>query len=124
MRGAETEARLLNYIRCHRRRTGLSQRELGEVLGYLDEDAIARHEQFLVTPPLEIAIGYQRIFGVPVSELFAGLSDEMAERIETRLLQLELRLGQRSVKDRNALATARKLAWLAARRDADLEATP
>lgn len=124
MRSAELEAQFPNYIRAHRRRTGLSQRELAQVLGYPNEYSIARHEQFLVMPPLEIAIGYERIFNVPVSELFAGLSEEMTGRIEAGLARLEEGLGQRSAMDRNALATARKLAWLAERRDGEVEMTP
>jgi len=103
----------VNYLRIHRRRIGFSQRELSDVLGYLDADTIARHERFLVTPPLEVAIAYEQIFRVPVSELFPGLSDEVAERIGSGLARLEERLGQRSANDRDASTTTRKLTWLA-----------
>jgi DNA-binding XRE family transcriptional regulator len=124
MKSAETKTRFVNYIRIHRRRIGLTQAELSEVLGYLDRDTIARHEQFAVLPPLEVAIGYERIFRVPVAELFAGLGDVMAARIESGLAQLEERLGQRSAKDSNALTTARKLTWLAGWKQAKLEEMP
>jgi len=121
MRDAETKGRFVNYLCIYRRRIGFSQRELSDVLGYLDVDTIARHERFLVTPPLEVAIGYEQIFRVPVSELFPGLSEDVAERIGIGLARLEERLGQRSTNDRDALTTARKLTWLAGWRQMELK---
>ena len=114
MRNPEPKRRLPNYIRVHRRRTGLSQRELSEVLGFREE-SVARHEQFDAAPDLLIALGYEIIFRVPMSELFAGLRDEVAVEVETRLTALEQRLGQRSARDRDANATARKLLWFSER---------
>jgi DNA-binding XRE family transcriptional regulator len=116
MNNPESEKRLPNYIRIHRRRVGLSQREMSEILGFRIE-SVARHEQFHATPDLQIAIGYELIFRIPVSELFAGLRDEVATDIEAKLRQLEEQLGQRSARDRDANVTARKLAWLSKRRD-------
>ena len=117
----ETDQRLSNYVRVHRRKVGLSQRELGLVLGYQDEFPISKHERFHAVPPLIIALGYEIVFRVPVSEIFAGLKDRVEEDIEDRLAQLELSLGRQSARDRQAAAIARKLEWLCARRDSDYE---
>ena len=116
MTNEKTSRRLSNYLRRHRRRSSLSQRELGHVLGYGNEGCISRHESFRILPSLEIAIGYEVVFRVPVSELFAGLRDEVTEDVEARLAQLEQTLGQRSFKDGNGEATARKLMWLCERK--------
>lgn len=86
------------------------------MLGYGNEGCISRHESFRILPSLEIAIGYEVVFRVPVSELFAGLRDEVTEDVEARLAQLEQTLGQRSFKDGNGEATARKLMWLCERK--------
>lgn len=115
------DRRLLNYLRTHRRKIGLTQRELGRALGYGDEGAISKHEKFYSTPPLEVAIGYEIVFRIPLSELFAGLRDEIGQEVEGRLAELEEHLGRHSVRDRNALAVARKLMWLAERRSAEYE---
>jgi len=72
-------------------------------------------------PDLQIAIGYELIFRIPVSELFAGLRDDVATDVEAHLLQLEEELGKRSARDQDANATARKLAWLSKRRDVHYE---
>jgi DNA-binding XRE family transcriptional regulator len=116
--------RFANDIRIHRRRTGLSQRDVGEVLGYFSEGPVARHEDGRRLPSLDIAIGYELIFHVPVSEIFAGLRDELDGTVDTRLAQLEERLGQYSAKDRNAMAVARKLTWLSERKTRNIEPVP
>jgi DNA-binding XRE family transcriptional regulator len=117
----EKDHRPPNYIRVHRRRAGLSQHELGSVIGYRDAEGVARHEKSLIAPSLELAISYELIFRVPVSEIFAGLRDQVAAEVELRLERLEQQLGERSAQDRNALVTARKLVWLTARRSDDYE---
>ena len=111
----------MNDIRIHRRRTGLSQRDIGEVLGYLSEGPAARHEDGRRVPTLKVAIGYELIFRVPVSEIFPDLRDEVGGSVEKRLAQLEERLGQYSAKDRNAMAIARKLTWLYERKTQNVE---
>jgi DNA-binding XRE family transcriptional regulator len=112
----DSDRHLPNYIRVHRRRAGLNQQELGGLLGFRVE-SVARHEQFRTIPALQVAIGYEIIFHIPVSELFAGLRDEMVTDVEAKLALLEERLGQRSAQDRNASETARKLLWLAERKN-------
>jgi DNA-binding XRE family transcriptional regulator len=124
MKDLETHARLPNYIRIHRRRTGLSQREISQILGYSDEDSVRRHERLHITPSLQIAIKYELLFRIPVSEIFAGLRDEVALELEKKVMELEEMLGHQSTKDRNALATARKLTWLSERRDTEVEYVP
>jgi|HubBroStandDraft_2_1064218.scaffolds.fasta_scaffold327670_2 DNA-binding XRE family transcriptional regulator len=113
------ERRFPNYVRIHRRKVGLSQRELGRVLGYQDEFSISKHEQFHSTPTLVTALGYEIVFRVPVSEIFAGLKDQVEEDIEQRLVELELRLGQRGAGDRRAATIARKLEWLCERKNTE-----
>jgi hypothetical protein len=85
-------------------------------LGYSDDIAVYKHERFRVTPPLVVAIGYEIVFRVPLSEIFAGLRDEIEEEIEKRLVEMEDDWGQSSAHDRDANATARKLVWLSERR--------
>ncbi len=115
----ETERRLPNYVRIHRRRVGLSQRELGQILGYQDEVPISKHERFHATPPLVTALGYEIVFRVPVSEIFAGLKDQVEEDIEQRLVELEISWEQHSARDRRAAMIARKLEWLCERKSTE-----
>ncbi len=106
-----------NYLRPHRRKAGLSQRELGLVLGYEDYGQISRHERSRTTAPLIAAFAYQVIYKVPVSDLFPGLHAEVARMIERNLAELEEHLQQRSGKGRRANETAQKLTWLMQRRE-------
>jgi DNA-binding XRE family transcriptional regulator len=121
MAAQRTRNRFANDIRIHRRRTGLSQRDLGEVLGYLSEGPVTRHEDGRQLPSLRIAVCYEIIFRVPISEIFTSIREEVAVDIEARLTELEYRLGQHSARERNAMAIARKLAWLYERRNPETE---
>jgi DNA-binding XRE family transcriptional regulator len=115
MTKGQADRRLANYLRTHRRNVSLTQRELGNILG-CHEVAVSRHERFLTKPPLLVALGYEIIFRVPVSEIFAGLRDEVEEEIERKLVEIEEGLGHRGAKGRDANITAQKLLWLSERR--------
>jgi DNA-binding XRE family transcriptional regulator len=124
MTATEIDTRLPNYIRVHRRRAGLSQDELSQALGYGNAQTVARHERLHATPPLGIAIRYELIFRIPISELFAGLHDEVASDVEASLARLKDRLEQQSARDRYAIATAQKLVWLSERKKSEHEYVP
>src|ERR1700733_996381 len=62
-----------NHIRKHRKRTGLSQREISLLLGYKNQWQISRHERSEAIPPLLAALAYQVIFQVPLSIIFAPM---------------------------------------------------
>ncbi len=110
------EQHLPNYLRTHRKTAGLTQRELGLILGYEDAGPVSRHERFQSIPPLIVAIGYEIVFGVPLSKIFAGLQETVEQVVEDRIAELEGSLGQRSARGPQAAVTARKLEWLCARK--------
>jgi hypothetical protein len=107
---------LVNYVRIHRRKACLSQRELGQALGYRDEGAVARHEQFRGLPPFLVALGYEIIFQLPVSEIFPGLKQTMAFGVEQRLVEFESKLRMQADTGSQNSMIARKLEWLSERR--------
>lgn len=107
---------LANYVRIHRRRVGLSQRELGRFLGYQDEGPVSRHERFHSLPPFLVALGYEIVFQLPVSEIFPGVRDTVELAVEEQLAAFEIELQQRSGRGPGAAATARRLEWLSQRR--------
>jgi transcriptional regulator with XRE-family HTH domain len=110
------ERTLGNYVRTYRKKAGLSQRELGRLLGYGDEGQVMRHELSRALPPLLIALGYEIIFRVPVSEIFAGLYEVVEQAVDRNIAELEEVLRQHNGKGSRAAATAHKLEWLRERR--------
>ena len=108
------------YLRTLRRRSGLSQRELAEVLGFHSETSVARHERSITIPNLLTAIGYEVVFNVPATQIFPGLYDTVETGIEERLARMEEELQQRSAKGRDAAATARKLEFFCERRNPEI----
>jgi DNA-binding XRE family transcriptional regulator len=101
-----------NYLIAHRKKAGLSQREMGKLLGYRDPGQVSRHERSKSIPPLTTAIAYELIFRVPVSQIFVGMRESIEQKVEGNLSRLEGELGDRSATDWDANLVARKLVWL------------
>jgi DNA-binding XRE family transcriptional regulator len=106
-----------NYLRSHRRTSGLSQRELAGIVGSLTRFQVARHEQSAAIPVLMIAIAYEVVFQVPLKEIFSGLYRTIEAKIESELSTLEEKLHESTAKGRKAEIIARKLEWLWERRN-------
>lgn len=107
--------KLPNYIRTHRKKAGLSQRDLGQALGYPDEGQVARHETFDTVPPLEMALRYEAVFHIPVSQIFGGLYESAKASVQKRMSGLETSFKTPSLRGSRERAAARKLQWLISR---------
>jgi DNA-binding XRE family transcriptional regulator len=105
-----------NYLHTHRKKAGLSQREVGNLLGYSDEFAVSRHERSKTLPPLLIAIGYEVVFKKPIATLFPGLKEAVDKTIELRMRRFEEELQKENGKSRRGSRIAQKRAWLNERR--------
>lgn len=113
----ESNEPLVNYVRAHRRRAGLSQHELGTILGYHSYGAVARHEHFSALPPFLTALGYEIVFQAPVGEIFPGVRETVEYAVEKSLVEFEANLKERSRTSAKDDLVARKLEWLKERRN-------
>ena len=86
---------LPNYLRSHRKAFGLTQIEVGQILGWKDGHNVYLHEHYERIPPLEVVIAYEVLFGTPASELLAGVSDAIRFVLRRRLRKLVLTLSKR-----------------------------
>lgn len=73
-----------NYLRAHRKRTGLTQDELALLLGCKDGTKVSRYERLSRVPNLETAFACQAIFGVPAHELFPGIYQNVEQVVKQR----------------------------------------
>jgi transcriptional regulator with XRE-family HTH domain len=105
-----------NYLKTHRKKTGLSQRELGLLVGYADEGQVSRHEMSKSLPSLSVALSYEAVFRVSLSVLFPELVDELTRMIEERLAEFGEELTKRNGRGRKANITAQKLIWIRERK--------
>jgi transcriptional regulator with XRE-family HTH domain len=110
--------KLENYLKAHRRKSGLTQREVAFLLGCRNGAQVSRYEKRRRLPPLPTALACETIFGVPVSELFAGQRDSVAKEVGKRLLVLKSHLETTPGKPSEARTTAQKLRWFAERHGA------
>lgn len=97
--------KLPNYIRSHRKGSGLSQKEVAFLLSAGDGSKICRYEHFEQQPNLETALALGILFRTPVRGLFAGVSEKITRKV-IRRAQLLARKLEQAPKDR---ATVRKL---------------
>ena len=92
---------LNSYLEAHRRRTGLSQRELGFLLGGMSGRTVRRHEQGR-DATMRNVLAYEFVLGVSAGRLFKGpyvqLRTEMAPRIRGLVANLR---RQKETKLRN-----------------------
>ena len=78
---------LPNYLQSQRKRLSFSQEEVGFLLGTrgMSKGAkVCRDENFAREPSLQDALAYEAIYRRPVSELFAGLSQQAAQDVKAR----------------------------------------
>jgi transcriptional regulator with XRE-family HTH domain len=80
--------RLPNYLRTFRKRAGLSQKDVAFLLGCTNESKASRYERFVREPTLTTALACEALFGVPLSELFAGMYDDASESVIARARSL------------------------------------
>jgi DNA-binding XRE family transcriptional regulator len=92
------------YLRSHRRRWGLTQRELAYLLGLKNASVVSRIELEGRHPKLPVALACHVVFGTPISELFPGLLTEIEDAVLRRAYKLYDRL-----QGRTAAATPTKL---------------
>lgn len=108
-------------LRTLRIRSGLSQRELAELLGFNTAVPAFRHEYSRALPNLRTAIGYEVIFRIPISVQFPALYRSVEPVIEERILALKRHLEEQSGSGGNAARNARKLEFLWERENGDCE---
>lgn len=89
-----SRSRLSNYLRTERLRSGLSQRELGELLGFTDS-IIGKVEIGRRKPSFEIVLMTEIVFGRPRRELFPELVEAIEDAVLLRAVAMEDRLALR-----------------------------
>lgn len=115
-----TSSSVGTYLRFLRRKSGLTQRQLAQVVGTVTRNQVSRHERSVAAPTLIAAFGYQVVFQEPISDIFPGLYHTVATSVEERLGELEAEFGKSTRKGRSALPIARRLEWLSERKNPEV----
>jgi len=100
--------KLPNYLRRHRKRAGLSHKDVAFLLGLRDASHISRYENFNRHPCLLKALALSAIFQIHAHELFSG----EYLKVEKIVFNRAKRLAQKLPGDSRDNATQRKLAFL------------
>ncbi|MGO9010646.1 MAG: helix-turn-helix transcriptional regulator [Bryobacteraceae bacterium] len=111
-----TDRVLGNYLRTHRKRSALSQQEIGRLIGYKNQWQVSRHERSRTAPPLFVALAYEAIFRVPAATLFTEMYATVTHVVEGNLAALEKDLRSRKSGGHLPMAHTQKLKWLSNRK--------
>jgi transcriptional regulator with XRE-family HTH domain len=114
---SNTVSRLQNYLRTHRRRFGLSQKEVAKLLGVASGTKVSRYENFVRMPSVLTVFACEIVFNQPASELFAGSYEIIRLAVQERARQLLDKLNERPNKPSKNIC--RKLELLHAIVEAD-----
>lgn len=102
--------KLENYLHTYRKSSGLSQEDVAFLVGC--GSSVYQHERRRREPSLRAAIAYEAVYGVPVSELFAGMREAIGRDIEKRRLELRSKLQGKEAQGKEARMVTKKLRWL------------
>lgn len=103
---------IASYLRSHRLKSGMSQRELAELIGIVEHHQVSNHERSASVPSLLAALSYEAVFGVPAAQLFPGIYETIRANVRERLAEWEEKLKNTTFKGRPAQAIAQKLEWI------------
>ncbi len=107
----------------HRRRLGLTQDHIAALLGCRHRAKVCRYERRTRRPGLKAVFAYEVIYGVPASELFAGLRDRAERDVRRRAKRLLARITKAEER-RNVKEVAAVLSSLAYADDGELRYKP
>jgi transcriptional regulator with XRE-family HTH domain len=107
--------RLPNYLRTYRKHSGLSQSEVSFLIRLKDKSELSRYERSARQPSLRTALACQEVYGKPVSELFAGLSDSVARDSRHRMKGLRTRLHANADPQNPGRRIMQKFQWISHR---------
>ena len=82
-----------HYVRRHRLRAALTQREMAHLLGSRSPATVCQYEARKREPDLRTALAYQVVFGLPVETLFPGIYREVEREVLIRADRLSIQLA-------------------------------
>jgi transcriptional regulator with XRE-family HTH domain len=82
-----------HYLRMHRSRHCLSQKEVAYLVGCASSATLARYESGAHTPSsLETILAFEIVFGVPTRKMFAGRFQKVEHEVAARAADLITKL--------------------------------
>lgn len=82
-----------HYVRRHRLRAALTQREMAHLLGSRSPATVCQYEARKREPDLRTALAYQVVFGLTVETLFPGIYREVEQEVLSRADRLSKQLA-------------------------------
>lgn len=110
-----TVSRSDNYLRKYRKRSGLTQTELGFLLGHRSPALVSRYEKQRVVPNLRTTLALSSSLGIVAEMLFAGAQRRCAAEVGRRMRELLAICEADQQRGNDKRVAKRKAAWLSER---------
>ena len=107
--------KLNNYLRTHRKHSGLSQSDVSFVIRLKHKSELSRYERGIGLPSVRTALACQELYGESVSELFAGLNDSVARDTRSQMNRLRGKFQGRIDSKRTERRIMQKFLWISHR---------
>jgi transcriptional regulator with XRE-family HTH domain len=107
--------RLNNYLRTKRKHSGLSLSDVSFLVRLKDKSELSRYECNRRQPSLRIALACQELYGLSVSDLFAGFNDSVTKDTRDRMKRLRTGLQAKVRPQSRSDGVVRKLQWISQR---------
>ena len=90
-----------NYLRMYRKKSPLTQSDMGFLVDIKDISNISRYEKGQIKPSIEILITYHLLFNCPIESFFTQESEQVRQKLIPRLKELiqEIKKQQITLKD-------------------------
>lgn len=82
------QTRALCYLRTHRRKWGLTQKDLARLIGTIGCSQLSRYENSKRAPKIEVALACQVIFGVIPSIMFLDTYASVEEEVMRNMYRM------------------------------------
>jgi transcriptional regulator with XRE-family HTH domain len=99
--------KLDNYLRVVRKRSGVSQRELGFLLGAHQGESVSRYEHGDRLPSFDALVAYEMIFGTRACDLFPNRCEKIEKNVQARVRKLVTKLAKQPQTSRRQHTIAR-----------------
>ena len=99
--------KLDNYLRVARKHNGLSQCELGFLLGAHQGESVSRYEHGDRLPGFDALVAYEMIFGRGICDLFPNRCERIEKNVSARVRKLVAKLERQPPTSRRRHTIAR-----------------
>ncbi|MEN0059669.1 MAG: helix-turn-helix transcriptional regulator [Bdellovibrio sp.] len=81
----QKQSDLAGFLKDKRIKSGLSQKEVADKLGYTTPQFVSNWERGMSAPPIEVLKKLSDLYDVPSEEMFSAILQTVVSKVETKM---------------------------------------